>query len=73
MEDLKQKWQKEIASRLLVIKIVLLIFVVSIFCRLIYIQFFDENIGKISHQVHKKLISSETLYATRGQILSRNG
>ena len=38
MEDLKQKWQKEIASRLLVIKIVLLIFVVSIFCRLIYIQ-----------------------------------
>ena len=73
MDDLKKKWQQEILSRLTVVKIVLLIFIVGIFCRLIYIQFFDENIGKISHQVHKKLISSEVLYATRGQILARNG
>ena len=73
MDDLKQKWQQEISSRLTAVKIILILFIVGIFCRLIYIQFFDENIGKISHQVHKKLISSEVLYAVRGQILARNG
>ena len=73
MDDLKRKWQEEIASRLKVVKILLILCIVIIFCRLIYIQFFDQNIGKVSHQVHKKLISSEVLYATRGQILARNG
>ncbi len=73
MDDLKRKWQDEIASRLKVVKILLILCIVIIFCRLIYIQFFDQNIGKVSHQVHKKLISSEVLYATRGQILARNG
>ena len=73
MDELKRKWQEEIASRLKVIKILLIVAIIGIFCRLIYIQFFDENIGKISHQVHKKLISSEVLYATRGKILARNG
>ena len=73
MDDLKRKWQDEIASRLKVVKILLILCIVIIFCRLIYIQFFDQNIGKVSHQVHKKLISSEVLYDTRGQILARNG
>ena len=73
MDELKQKWQKEILSRLAIIKIVILLLVMAIFARLIYIQFFDENIGRVSHTVHKRLISSQTLYATRGEILARNG
>ena len=73
MDELKQKWQKEILSRLTWVKVVILLLVMAIFTRLIYIQFFDENIGKVSHTVHKRLISSQTLYATRGEILARDG
>ena len=73
MDELKKRWQSEILSRLAVVKVILILFILGIFVRLIYIQFFDENIGKTSHTVHTRLISSETLYATRGRILSRNG
>ena len=73
MDELKKQWQNEILKRLKFVKILVVLAIVGIFCRLIYIQFFDENIGKVSHQVHKRLISVDTLYATRGEILSRNG
>ena len=73
MDELKQKWQKEILSRLALVKVIIILLVAGIFARLIYIQFFDENIGKTSHKVHKRLISADTLYATRGQILARDG
>ena len=73
MDELKQKWQRDILARLTLIKGLLILAIIGIFARLIFIQFFDENIGKTSHNVHKRLISSETLYATRGEILARDG
>ena len=54
MDELKKQWQNEILKRLKFVKILVVLAIVGIFCRLIYIQFFDENIGKVSHQVHKR-------------------
>ena len=72
MDELKKKWQKDILQRLLIVHIVLILAVVTIFVRLIYIQFFDQNTADNSKRVHKSLISSDSLYATRGRILSRD-
>lgn len=72
MDELKKKWQEEILSRLLIVHILIILVVGAIFMRLVYIQFFDTQTQKNSEAVHRSLISKRTLYATRGEILSRD-
>ena len=60
-------------SRLNIVKWMIIALIVLIFSRLIYIQFYDSNIGKTSKQVHKRLISHEIINAKNGRILARDG
>ena len=73
MGELKKAWQKQMLKRLNLVKGLVILVVMSLFARLVYIQFYDENIGKNSARVHRKLISKEVLYASRGRILARDG
>ena len=73
MEELKKRWQSQMHSRLNIVKWVIIALIVLIFSRLIYIQFYDSNIGKTSKQVHKRLISHEIINAKNGRILARDG
>lgn len=73
MEELKKRWQSQMRCRLNVVKWVIITLIVVIFARLIYIQFYDSNIGEVSKQVHKNLISHQTLNAKNGRILARDG
>lgn len=73
MDELKKKWQNDILSRLFWVHLVLIFVVAGLFARLIYIQYFDTLTADYSKAVHKSLISSEPVYATRGDILSHDG
>ena len=73
MDQLKQKWQNQITRRLRFFTVILGLVVCAIFARLIHLQFYDERVADNSVEVHKRLISTDTLYATRGSILARDG
>ncbi len=73
MDELKKRWQGQIYTRLRGVTVLLFIAIAALFARLVYIQFFDEDIAKNSEKVHRRLISTDTLYATRGSILARDG
>ena len=73
MADLNKSWQSQMHRRLNVIKWVIILLIAAIFARLVYIQFYDKNLSKQSARVHKKLISTQPIYAKNGRILARDG
>lgn len=73
MEELKRKWQQQIYNRLRGVAVLLFVAVFGIFARLVYIQYIDEDIPKTSAKIHRRLITTDTLYATKGSILARDG
>ena len=68
MEELKRKWQQQIYNRLRGVAVLLFVAVFGIFARLVYIQYIDEDIPKTSAKIHRRLITTDTLYATKGSI-----
>lgn len=73
MNNLKKEWQGQILLRLGIIKWVIIILIMLIFVRLVYIQFYDDDISALSTRVHKGLISPEKIEAQRGRIVARDG
>ena len=73
MADLNKSWQSQMHRRLNVIKWVIILLIAAIFARLVYIQIYDTNLSKQSARVHKKLISTQPIYAKNGRILARDG